>query len=61
MTHVTSEDTNTPIQRLDVDDADDAYATLGEAFFDDPLLQIAAPDDVRRRRWGAWFMSLPLQ
>jgi ribosomal protein S18 acetylase RimI-like enzyme len=50
-----------PIQRLDVDDADAAAATLGEAFFDDPLLQIAAPDEVRRRRWGAWFMSLPLQ
>ena len=33
------------IQRLDSDDADAAAATLGEALFDDPLLQIVAPDD----------------
>jgi ribosomal protein S18 acetylase RimI-like enzyme len=49
------------IQRLDVRDADAAAATLGEAFFDDPLLQIVAPDEAVRRRWGPWFMSLPLQ
>lgn len=49
------------IQRLDVHDADAAAATLGEAFFDDPLLQIVAPDEATRRRWGPWFMSLPLQ
>ena len=50
-----------PIQRLDVGDADAAAATLGEAFFDDPLLQIVAPNEATRRRWGAWFMSMPLQ
>jgi len=49
------------IQRLDPRDADAAAATLGEAFFDDPLLQIVAPEEARRRRWGPWFMSLPLQ
>ena len=50
-----------PIQRLDGEDADTAATTLGEAFFDDPLLQIVAPDEARRRRWGSWFMSLPLK
>jgi ribosomal protein S18 acetylase RimI-like enzyme len=49
-----------PIQRLDADDADTAAATLAEAFFDDPLLQIVAPNEATRRRWGAWFMSMPL-
>ena len=49
------------IQRLDARHADAAAATLGEAFFDDPLLQIVAPDEATRRRWGSWFMSLPLQ
>jgi ribosomal protein S18 acetylase RimI-like enzyme len=34
---------------------------LGEAFFDDPLLQIVAPDLATRGRWATWFMSLPLQ
>jgi ribosomal protein S18 acetylase RimI-like enzyme len=49
-----------PIQRLDARHADAAAATLGEAFFDDPLLQIVAPDEATRRRWGPWFMGLPL-
>ena len=49
-----------PIQRLDAGDADAAAVTLGDAFFDDPLLQIVAPDEARRRRWGSWFMSLPI-
>jgi len=48
------------IQRLDGRNADAAAATLGEAFFEDPLLQIVAPDEATRRRWGPWFMSLPL-
>lgn len=48
-------------QRLDVHHADAAAATLLEAFFDDPLLQVVAPDEAVRRRWGAWFMGLPLQ
>ena len=47
------------MQRLDVREVDAAAATLGEAFFDDPLLQIVAPDEDTRRRWGPWFMSLP--
>ncbi|GEM_PF-5110681 len=50
-----------PIQRLDARHADAAAATLGEAFFDDPLLQVIAPDEVVRRRWGDWFMSLTVQ
>lgn len=50
-----------PIQRLDVQHASAAAATLSEAFFDDPLLQIVAPDEATRRRWGTWFMSLPLE
>ena len=49
------------IERLDAHHADAAAATLGEAFFDDPLLQIVAPDEATRRRWGTWFMSLPLR
>ena len=49
-----------PIQHLDASHADDAAATLGEAFFDDPLLLIVAPDEAKRRRWATWFMSLPL-
>ena len=54
-------ETTVPIHRLDSRDAEAAAATLGEAFFDDPLLQIVAPDEAKRRRWGPWFMSLPLQ
>jgi len=46
------------IQRLDARQADAAAATLCEAFFDDPILQIVAPDEAIRRRWGPWFMSL---
>ena len=53
--------TSLPIQHLDALHADAAAATLGEAFFDDPLLQIVAPDEATRRRWGPWFMSLVLQ
>jgi ribosomal protein S18 acetylase RimI-like enzyme len=49
------------LQRLDDDDAGAAAETLGEAFFDDPLLRIAAPDEARRRRCAAWFMSVPLR
>jgi hypothetical protein len=40
------------IQRLDAQHADAAAATLGDAFFGDPLLQIAALDEATRRRWG---------
>jgi ribosomal protein S18 acetylase RimI-like enzyme len=49
------------IQRLDARQADAAAATLSDAFFDDPLLQIVAPDEATRRRWGPWFMSLIVQ
>ena len=56
-----AQETTVPIQRLDARHADDAAATLGEAFFDDPLLLIVAPDGATRRRWAPWFMSLPLQ
>jgi len=49
------------INRLDASHADAASATLGAAFFDDPLLLIVAPDEATRRRWAPWFMSLPLQ
>jgi ribosomal protein S18 acetylase RimI-like enzyme len=50
-----------PIQPLDPRDADAAAATLAEAFFDDPLLQIVAPNEATRRRWAPWVMGLPLQ
>jgi ribosomal protein S18 acetylase RimI-like enzyme len=53
--------TTTPIQRLDANGVDAAAATLTEAFFDDPLLQIVAPDEATRRQWGPWFMSLTVQ
>jgi len=53
--------TSMPIQRLDAQHADAAAATLGEAFFDDPLLQIVAPDEATRQQWGPWFMSLMVQ
>jgi ribosomal protein S18 acetylase RimI-like enzyme len=49
------------IERIDGRQADAAAATLAEAFFDDPLLLIVAPDEATRRRWGSWFMSLPLR
>lgn len=49
------------IQRLDARHADAAADTLGEAFFEDPLLLIVAPDEATRRRWGPWFMSMALQ
>jgi ribosomal protein S18 acetylase RimI-like enzyme len=49
-----------PIQQLDASHADEAAATSGEAFFDDPLLLIVAPDEAKRRRWATWFMSVPL-
>lgn len=49
------------IQRLDARHADEAAATSGEAFFDDPLLQLVAPEEATRRRWGAWFTSLTVQ
>ena len=42
---------------LDASQADAAAATLGQAFFDDPVLQIAAPDEGVRRQQGAWFMG----
>jgi ribosomal protein S18 acetylase RimI-like enzyme len=54
-------ETTIPIQRLDPGQVDAAAATLTEAFFDDPLLQIVAPDEATRRRWGPWFMRLTLQ
>ncbi len=49
------------IQRLNARDADTAAATLYEAFFDDPLLQIVTPDEATRRRWGPWFMGLTVR
>lgn len=37
-----------------------AQSTLGEAFRDDPLLHIVAPDAARRERIGEWFMGMVL-
>lgn len=54
-----TEDT-VPIQPLDASHADAAAATLAEAFFDDPLLLIVAPDEENRRQWAPWFMGMPL-
>jgi ribosomal protein S18 acetylase RimI-like enzyme len=42
---------------LNASQVDAASATLGEAFFDDPVLQVAAPDESVRRQQGAWFMG----
>ncbi len=50
-------ETTGAVQRLDARHAEAAAATLAEAFFDDPLMQIVAPDEATRRRWGPWFMS----
>jgi hypothetical protein len=49
------------IQGLDARHSDAAAATLGEAFFDDRLLQIVSPDEATRLRGGPWFMSLTVQ
>ena len=31
--------------------------TLAHAFFDDPLMKFLQPDESRRMKFGAWFMS----
>ena len=51
----------TTIARLDADRIAAAAATLGDAFFHDPLLQIVAPDEATRERSGPWFMGLTVQ
>lgn len=45
------------MQRIRSDQASAAAATLGEAFWDDPLLQIVAPDERTRRASGPWLMG----
>jgi ribosomal protein S18 acetylase RimI-like enzyme len=54
-------ETTKPIQRLDARHTDAAAATLAQAFFDDPLLQIVLADKATRQRWAPWFMSLPVR
>ncbi len=51
----------TPMQRISSDLATAAAATLAEAFWDDPLLQIVAPDERTRRASGPWFMGLTVE
>ena len=45
------------MRRIRSDQASAAAETLAEAFWDDPLLQIVAPDERTRRASGPWFMS----
>lgn len=56
-----TEEVTVEFRLLDVSQVDAASATLAEAFFDDPLLQIAAPDERVRRQRGAWFMGTLVQ
>src|SRR5262245_24236019 len=50
-------DTAPRVAPLQAGHADAASVMLADAFFDDPLLQIVAPDKATRRRWGPWFMG----
>lgn len=43
--------------RIRSDQASAATETLTEAFWDDPLLQIVAPDERKRRTSAPWFMG----
>ena len=45
------------MRRIRSDQASAAAETLAEAFWDDPLLQIVAPDERTRRASGPWFMG----
>jgi ribosomal protein S18 acetylase RimI-like enzyme len=49
------------VQRLDARHATAAGATLGAAFFDDPLVRLIAPDETRRRRAGPWYLGMVVQ
>lgn len=40
------------------DQRDAAALTLSEAFHDDPLMQLLAPDELRRQRVGRWFFGV---
>jgi ribosomal protein S18 acetylase RimI-like enzyme len=45
------------VELIRADQREAAARTLAEAFFDDPLMQIIAPDASRRSRVGPWFFS----
>ena len=45
------------MQRLQRDQRDAAVATLVEAFFDDPLMQIVEPDVAKRTAASTWFLG----
>jgi ribosomal protein S18 acetylase RimI-like enzyme len=49
------------MKRLRSDHAGAATATLAEAFWDDPLVQIAAPDERTRRASGPWFVGRTIE
>jgi ribosomal protein S18 acetylase RimI-like enzyme len=49
------------MQRITMDHRDAAAETLAQAFADDPLMHIAAPDPARRAAAAAWFMRMPLE
>jgi hypothetical protein len=51
-------ETRVSTQRLDARHATDAAATLGAAFFDDPLVRFIAPDESSRRRAGPWYLGM---
>ena len=50
-----------PMEPIGLQHKDAAAATLAEAFSDDPLLDIVAPDRQRRAAIAPWFMGLPLE
>jgi ribosomal protein S18 acetylase RimI-like enzyme len=50
--------TRAAIQRLDDRHRTAAGATLGAAFFDDPMVRFIVPDESRRRRAGPWYLGM---
>jgi ribosomal protein S18 acetylase RimI-like enzyme len=49
------------MQLLRPDQVAAASETLAEAFWDDPLMHIVAPDEKRRARVGPWFFQKTIQ
>jgi ribosomal protein S18 acetylase RimI-like enzyme len=49
------------VQLLRHDQQEAAAQTLAEAFADDALLEIVAPDPAKRAKHAAWFMGVPVR
>lgn len=49
------------MRRLEPDELQRGATTLAEAFWDDPLMHIVAPDERRRKTAGPWFFELSLK